>query len=609
MKIKTHSMKLLLIAVLMATVFCLAPTHTRQAVAANDKAVIEAPKDLAGYRAIENKVKAVVKKVMPAVVGIRIGHASGSGVIVSEDGVVMTAGHVVAKPGQDVTFIFPDGKTAKGKSLGMTMPMDLGLMKITDKGKWPVAPRGDSDSLKPGAWVVAFGHPLGYRPGRPPVVRIGRVLEITGTVIRTDCPLVGGDSGGPLFDLDGKIVGINSRIAGPADVNLHAPANLFRPVWDRLLKGESWKTDLPSRDDAEVIAPFREVVKAANKCVVRVKCGGKDAALGTIVGPDGWILTKASELKGKVVCRLADGRDLEAKIVGIHPKYDLAMLKIDAVDLPIIPWKTGKSEVGQWLISAGMGDDPLAVGVISVPRRAIPAIGGAIGIQLGDKDGAALVMKVIPKSPADQAGLKDNDIITHVNGKTTANSADVRNLVRRYPPGHTVTLTIKRGDEILNKSVKLGKLSTPAMKKRDKMNSLGVGVSRRSDNFPAVLQHDTVLKPVDCGGPVVDLSGRVVGINIAHAGRTETYCIPTDQLIAPLYELICGRLSPSLLEAAKKAATEKQAAAAKKAAEQKAAEEKAAKEKKLAEEKAAAEKKAAEEKKLAAEKAAKAKKD
>ena len=104
---------------------------------------------------------------------------------------------------------------------------------------------------------------------------------------------------------------------------------------------------------------------------------------------------------------------------------------------------------------------------------------------------------------------------------------------------------------------------------------MGVGVSGRADDFPAVIQHDTVLRPADCGGPVVDLSGKVVGVNIAHAGRTETYCIPTDMLVVAMYELMSGRLSPALLEAAKKAEDEK-AAAEKKAAEEKAAAEKKA---------------------------------
>ena len=77
--------------------------------------------------------------------------------------------------------------------------------------------------------------------------------------------------------------------------------------------------------------------------------------------------------------------------------------------------------VGQWLASAGLDDDPLAVGVVSVPRRAIPPIGGVMGILLSEKDGAARIEKIIPKCPAEVAGIKTDDIITHVNGENIAN--------------------------------------------------------------------------------------------------------------------------------------------------------------------------------------------
>jgi len=169
-------------------------------------------------------------------------------------------------------------------------------------------------------------------------------------------------------------------------------------------------------------------------------------------------------------------------------------------------------------------------------------------------------------------------------------------------------------------SVTLARLSTPDHKRREQMNRLGVGVSGRRDGFPLVLQHDTVLKPNDCGGPLVNLDGRVVGVNIARGGRVETYAIPTSALLPRLYELMSGRLAPERLrklaeeakaaeEAARKAAAEKaeaekkaaEEAAQKAEAEKKAAEQAAKKaevEKKAAEEaarKAAAEKKAAEE--------------
>ncbi len=608
----------------------LSPTFVLPSLAAPSAAAIQEPKDLAGFQALQTQIQAVVRKVLPSVVGIQIGGSAGSGVIVSEDGIVMTAGHVVIKPGQAVTFFLSDGKPVKGITLGLSANADAGLMKITEPGKWPFVPLGDSASLKPGMWCLAIGHPLGYHQGRPPVVRVGRILQKSESMIQTDCPLVGGDSGGPLIDLDGKVIGINSRIAGPTDVNLHVPVNVFREMWDQMLKGQAVQPVLPGRDGPDVKAPFRQLVQIANQCVVRVKCDGQDIALGTIVGPDGWILTKASEIladngeikpKGKITCRLRDGRELEARITGVHaglhPGLDLAMLKIDAVNLPIIPWSPLQPTVGQWLATAGMGDDPLAIGIVSVPRRAIPPIGGIIGIQLAEKDGEACIEMVMPKSPAEAAGLKAKDIVTHINGQSAPNVMELRNLMRRHLPGETVHITVKRGRKTLEFAIKMKKFSSPGLDRQTQMNAMGVGVSRRSDNFPAVLQHDTVVKPVDCGGPVVDLSGKIVGVNISHAGRTETYCLPTDVVLASMYELMSGRLSPSMLEATRKAAAEKQAveekiaaekaAVEKAAADKKAAEEKAAAEKKAAEAKAAAEKKAAEEKAAAEKKAAEAK--
>ena len=71
--------------------------------------------------------------------------------------------------------------------------------------------------------------------------------------------------------------------------------------------------------------------------VVRVCCDGRNGVLGTIVGPHGWVLTKASELHGKLTCRLRDGRQLDARIVGLSPQYDLAMLKMES------PWASATS--------------------------------------------------------------------------------------------------------------------------------------------------------------------------------------------------------------------------------------------------------------------------
>jgi hypothetical protein len=195
------------------------------------------PDDL---RAIEKQVQAVVAKVMPAVVGVRIGPGQGSGVIISPDGYVLTAGHVSGNPGRELHVILPDGRTLKAKALGRNGSMDSGLIKITDKGPFPYVEMGKSSEVKRGQWVIAIGHPGGYRKNRPPVVRIGRVLAAGRSFLRTDCPLVGGDSGGPLFDMTGRVIGIHSRIGLTMNDNIDVPVDTYRQTWDRLARGESW---------------------------------------------------------------------------------------------------------------------------------------------------------------------------------------------------------------------------------------------------------------------------------------------------------------------------------------------------------------------------------
>jgi serine protease Do len=199
-----------------------------------------APEGVADLLTIEKQVQAVVKKVMPAVVGLRIGPAAGSGVIVSPDGTILTAGHVSGTPNRDVLVFLADGRRVRGKTLGNNRGIDSGMIKITEKGTWPAAPLGDSAKVKRGDWCIAVGHPGGYKPGRTPVVRVGRILVRNDNVIRSDCTLVGGDSGGPLFDMRGRVIGIHSRIGVSIDQNVHVPVNTYKETWDRLAAAETW---------------------------------------------------------------------------------------------------------------------------------------------------------------------------------------------------------------------------------------------------------------------------------------------------------------------------------------------------------------------------------
>ncbi|VTS00908.1 S1C family serine protease [Tuwongella immobilis] len=221
----------------------------------------ESPKDL---KDIQDQTRKVVDQVRPCTVGLAIGSSMGSGVIISEDGYILTAAHVIGEAGKDVVIFLPDGTRAKGKSLGLNSDIDSGMVKITEPDKqWPFAQLGDSGALKKGEWCVAIGHPGGYKSSRSPVVRVGRILSVSEKVVQSDCTLVGGDSGGPLFDMHGRVIGIHSRIGPLIHYNYHVPVNTYRDTWSRLLASEAWgggwfgkaKTPKKPAPDAPTPAP------------------------------------------------------------------------------------------------------------------------------------------------------------------------------------------------------------------------------------------------------------------------------------------------------------------------------------------------------------------
>lgn len=301
-------------------------------------------------------------------------------------------------------------------------------------------------------------------------------------------------------------------------------------------------------DGPHVRAAFREGVSGPSRATVRVRSGRRDVALGGIVGPDGWILTKASSLEDPLSVRLRDGRDFDARLVGVDEEYDLAILKVDATQLPALELNDiDVPEVGRWVAAVGPGRDPLGVGVVSVGPRSIPKRSGILGVQLeeGD-DGKPLVVQVIPESGAARAGILVNDVIVAVNGKSTETREKLIRTVREYSPDDQIEVTILRdGDKQTLRATLTDRVQGMRFDRGDYQNNLGGRLSKRRFGFPTVFQHDTVLRPRECGGPLVDLEGRVVGFNIARAGRTESYAVPTSVVRTRLFDLMSGRYSPA----------------------------------------------------------------
>ncbi|GAA5494062.1 putative serine protease HhoA [Rubritalea halochordaticola] len=197
---------------------------------------------LQDLKSLEQEIKSVVAKVQPATVSLAANRtgAWGSGVVVSEDGLILTAAHVVQGT-PEMIVIFPDGTEKEGKVLGANRTKDIAMVQITQPGSYPFAKTGNSDELKVGNFVVAMGHAGGYDTLRKPPVRFGRIVSRNPNgFISSDCTLIGGDSGGPLFDMKGNVVGINSSIGYDFKANNHAGISGLLADWDRLKKGDTW---------------------------------------------------------------------------------------------------------------------------------------------------------------------------------------------------------------------------------------------------------------------------------------------------------------------------------------------------------------------------------
>jgi len=174
----------------------------------------------------------------------RIEKGQGSGVIFSKEGLVLTNAHVIEKTDQLIVGL-SDGRRVLGKIIGQDSLTDLAVIKLREKGPWPIAPLGDSDTLKVGDWAIAVGNPFGLEN----TVTLGIISNLNRDVaqlgisdkridlIQTDAAINPGNSGGPLLNAFGEVIGINTLIrSGPgAGLGFAIPINRARKIANDLV--------------------------------------------------------------------------------------------------------------------------------------------------------------------------------------------------------------------------------------------------------------------------------------------------------------------------------------------------------------------------------------
>jgi len=192
--------------------------------------------NLKKLRRVESMLEKLIPKVSPCVVSIG---DTASGVIVKPSGIVITASHVTRKAGRVLIIRLQDGRIVKGMTLGSNAANDTSAIQLLGTGPWPYLKTVSPDyTAQAGQWCVAFGYPLSWPRDKPASARIGRVTgQYRGKMV-TDCPIMGGDSGGALVDMEGNLLGINSSVRLDVTQNLHVPIVRYREDWNYMMSSQ-----------------------------------------------------------------------------------------------------------------------------------------------------------------------------------------------------------------------------------------------------------------------------------------------------------------------------------------------------------------------------------
>lgn len=313
-----------------------------------------------------------------------------------------------------------------------------------------------------------------------------------------------------------------------------------------------------SRETPEVMAAWSPVLEAARRSTARLLREGRPIALATVVHQGGWLLTKASEVqdgKGQALSEMSaefpGGITLAVRVADVHRRHDLALLKVEASGLRPVEWgKESAPEPGSYVAAVGLEAVPVAIGVISVAARNLDETRkGFLGISVEHGEGGLHIKEVGQESAASEVGLLKDDVLISINGEAVANVSDFIRQIGSHKPYETVKLMIRRGREDKELTATLRRRAqAQSGLAEDARNALSGAISRTRSGFPAALQHDMVLEPSECGGPVVDLQGRVVGLNIARSGRIECFAIPSGALAELVQGVEAGKFARPELE-------------------------------------------------------------
>ncbi|MBM7405274.1 MULTISPECIES: Do family serine endopeptidase [Sphingomonas] len=397
----------------------------------------------------------------------------GSGFLISADGYVVTNNHVVSAGTasavvESITVTLSDRREFKARLVGRDAASDLAVLKI-EGATFPFVRFGDSRQARVGDWVVAIGNPFGLS-GSVTAGIVSAINRVTGggtydRFIQTDAAINRGNSGGPMFDLQGNVIGINSQILSPTGGNigigLAIPAEQAKPIVDKLMRGQAIERGYLGVG----IQPIDENIGAAlglpkdrGELISRVEPGEAAAKAGirqgdVVVAVNGKEVTPEQTLSYLVantapgtripVELLRDGKRQTVTVtVGKRPPEE-QLAQFNPEDDSGMPQEEAPQDTGA--ASLGIGVTPLT-----------PSIARSIGVDPAVK--GVVVTGTDPSSDAAGKGIRRGDVIVSVNRTPVANAADVaRQVAQAKAAGRDqVLLFVQRRGQGIYMPVRIG---------------------------------------------------------------------------------------------------------------------------------------------------------
>jgi serine protease Do len=371
-------------------------------------------------------------------------HGSGSGVIFSPDGYIITNNHVV-DGATDIKVTLSDRRNYSAKLIGADPLTDLAVLKI-EGSDFPNVPLGDSSQLHPGQTVLAFGNPFGFRftVTRGIVSALNRPNPSNddprklGQYIQTDAAINPGNSGGPLVNARGEVVGINTFLISPSGsfsgMGFAIPTQIVQPTVDSLVRygkvAHSY-IGVGITDVTPENSKFFDLKDADGAVISEVQPDSPGANAGLKVGD------VIVGLDGK---KVSDAGKLQAEVSSKRPGTKVALeVQRDgkAINVPVTLEELGAKDKKENLsASADSGKPRWGIGIADLTsdiRGQLQAPANLTG---------AVIQRVQPGSPAEDAGLQPGNVIQSVDRKPTPTAADVQKALASVPKGHDAMVLV-----------------------------------------------------------------------------------------------------------------------------------------------------------------------